>query len=94
MISKVYTTHILLILRAVYCSENYFFMQNRENRIGRGQLVILIQVGINISCRSDCTVSKPCLNLFKANPLCEQKRGTCVSKIMKAYPRHIVGFQH
>ena len=32
MISKVYTTHILLILRAVYCSENYFFTNEWKRR--------------------------------------------------------------
>ena len=33
---------------------------------------------VDIGGRSDCAVSKPRLNLFQADPLCKQKRGTAM----------------
>ena len=47
--------------------------QNGKDGVGRGQLIILIQVCIDVCGSSDCAMTKPCLDFFQTHSLCKEK---------------------
>ena len=51
-------------------------------------------MSIDICCRTDGTVTEPCLDFFKADTLCEQERSAAMAKIVESEFRHIVLFQN
>ena len=60
-----------------------------ENRIGRSNLGIEIQMGADVGCGGNIAVSHPLLNLFQAHTIGIQQAGTAVSK-----GRHAVRLEH
>ena len=71
--------------------------QNGKDGVGRGQLIILIQVCIDVCGSSDCAMTKPCLDFFQTHSLCKEK-GSATMPLRYNYdkpekPRRIKGFE-
>ena len=56
---------------------------SRQNRIGVGNLIAVIQMGVNIGGSSNITVSEPFLNILQRNTVGIQQAGAAVPKIVK-----------
>ena len=62
------------ILNAANADLGMFFFLSRQNGndcVSRIDLGVFIQMGVDICCRSDCAMTKPCLNLFQTHSLSE-----------------------
>ena len=67
---------------------------SRQNRIGGGNLIAVIQMGVNIGGGSNITVSEPFLNILQRNTVGIQQAGAAVAKIVKTNLFQIVLSEH
>ena len=67
--------------------------ENADDGIGRGHFAGEIQMGINVACCADVTVTEPLLNLLQAHAIGIEQTGTTMAQIVKADTLHLVCYQ-
>ena len=77
--------HFLCLL-ALLCL--FFLLKESHDGIRRINLRGIIQMRVDVSCRTDVAVSQPLLNVFQRNAVRVKQTGTTVSKIMEADSPH------
>lgn len=65
------------------CTDLGILRISRQNRIGGGNLIAVIQMGVDIGGGSNITVTKPFLNVLQCNTIGIQQAGAAVAQIVK-----------
>ena len=69
-------------------------VKQREDRICRSNLGVIVQVGVDIAGGADVAVTKPLLNIFQGNAVGIEQAGAGMSQIMEADFLHPVALQN